>query len=439
MEQGLAVHVEPTADIDDSFQSPKRAQRVRAGGFPPPGPSGRQYDNHAHLNARAAAAEQQQTMQRVSQAQRTVQPRGGVVPPSPGGSQGPGPSPGADKGLMQLPLLPRAPLRIQTPPSFGQHGRMMPHGALLLYKDQRSPARSAAASTHGPSSWGFMPRLTDAAAGLPRGSTYSRSELGADLAEPQDPEAWLAEFQRTRVEGMRRWRRSQRQAQSLFKNKLKQNEQQWLASRNKVQRFEFSYSQKRALRRWFDSMDADGSGDISVNELADALLSTGLTRQRVEAERLFYAVDVDGTGEIDFDEFLDVLNPTQKGGSDMLSTENLQEFISDKHVEDNLEIGSKVNEKRRKLLLETITNLYANPTGAVDMDEKALLRRNKSAAQVDGAARREAQGLEKEKEKERNDKQSFLSCLLEAVERWNDRERAQEARAVREVDSYNED
>jgi len=110
-----------------------------------------------------------------------------------------------------------------------------------------------------------------------------------------------------------------------------------------------------------------------------------------------------------------------------------------KHVEDNLEIGSKVNEKRRKLLLETITNLYANPTGAVDMDEKALLRRNKSAAQVDGAARREAQGLEKEKEKERNDKQSFLSCLLEAVERWNDRERAQEARAVREVDSYNED
>jgi len=259
------------------------------------------------------------------------------------------------------------------------------------------------------------------------------------LAEPQDPEAWLAEFQRTRVEGMRRWRRSQRQAQSLFKNKLKQNEQQWLASRNKVQRFEFSYSQKRALRRWFDSMDADGSGDISVNELADALLSTGLTRQRVEAERLFYAVDVDGTGEIDFDEFLDVLNPTQKGGSDMLSTENLQEFISDKHVEDNLEIGSKVNEKRRKLLLETITNLYANPTGAVDMDEKALLRRNKSAAQVDGAARREAQGLEKEKEKERNDKQSFLSCLLEAVERWNDRERAQEARAVREVDSYNED
>lgn len=83
--------------------------------------------------------------------------------------------------------------------------------------------------------------------------------------------------QRTRVEGMRRWRRSQRQAQSLFKNKLKQNEQQWLASRNKVQRFEFSYSQKRALRRWFDSMDADGSGDISVNELADALLSTGTT------------------------------------------------------------------------------------------------------------------------------------------------------------------
>jgi Ca2+-binding EF-hand superfamily protein len=45
-------------------------------------------------------------------------------------------------------------------------------------------------------------------------------------------------------------------------------------------RFEFSFLQRQSLRKWFDSMDADGSGDISINELTDALLSTGAACDR---------------------------------------------------------------------------------------------------------------------------------------------------------------
>jgi hypothetical protein len=54
-----------------------------------------------------------------------------------------------------------------------------------------------------------------------------------------------------------------------------QPERQWLQTRKMKLRFEFSFLQRQSLRKWFDSMDADGSGDISINELTDALLSTG--------------------------------------------------------------------------------------------------------------------------------------------------------------------
>ena len=61
----------------------------------------------------------------------------------------------------------------------------------------------------------------------------------------------------------------------MFKNRLKKTEQEWLQSRNKATRFEFSATQKRALKRWFDSMDVKQTGSVTVDELTDALLSTG--------------------------------------------------------------------------------------------------------------------------------------------------------------------
>jgi hypothetical protein len=39
--------------------------------------------------------------------------------------------------------------------------------------------------------------------------------------------------------------------------------------------FSFSRQQRKDLRRWFDFIDDDGSGEISVPELSDPLLSTG--------------------------------------------------------------------------------------------------------------------------------------------------------------------
>eukprot|EP00238_Polyblepharides_amylifera_P015538 CAMPEP_0196601152 /NCGR_PEP_ID=MMETSP1081-20130531/95759_1 /TAXON_ID=36882 /ORGANISM="Pyramimonas amylifera, Strain CCMP720" /LENGTH=370 /DNA_ID=CAMNT_0041927019 /DNA_START=618 /DNA_END=1730 /DNA_ORIENTATION=- len=255
-----------------------------------------------------------------------------------------------------------------------------------------------------------------------------------------------------RIQGLRRWHRTQKEAQLQFKSKQKEKEQQWLESRNKSQRFEFTFAQKRALRKWFDSMDADGSGDISVHELTDALLSTGIAHNRAEAEKLFWTVDSSGTGEIDFDEFLGVLNPSanaKSASANMLSTENLQEFIANDDVEDDLEIGSKVNEKRRKLLLDTITSLYAIPSGLDHSPGLNGLRRTSNLGKDSTSARtlksvqaghsirrssftgmnpdvrerrRQLEQNERDKDREKNEKHALLSNLLEAVERWKERE-----------------
>lgn len=67
------------------------------------------------------------------------------------------------------------------------------------------------------------------------------------------------------------------------------------------------YLQRRDLKAWFRFMDADGSGEISVDELEDPLTSMGLATSRRQVEDLIASVDEDGSGEIGFEEFLAIV------------------------------------------------------------------------------------------------------------------------------------
>lgn len=51
------------------------------------------------------------------------------------------------------------------------------------------------------------------------------------------------------------------------------------------------------LQRWFDLLDSDGSGEVSVNELEDPLLSVGLATSKQEVVDLIARVDKDGSGK----------------------------------------------------------------------------------------------------------------------------------------------
>ncbi|RHZ00236.1 hypothetical protein DYB31_007112 [Aphanomyces astaci] len=61
------------------------------------------------------------------------------------------------------------------------------------------------------------------------------------------------------------------------------------------------------MRRWFEFLDTDGSGEIGLNELEDPLVSVGLAKCRLDVRQLIQTVDDSDNGEVNFDEFLSMM------------------------------------------------------------------------------------------------------------------------------------
>jgi hypothetical protein len=71
---------------------------------------------------------------------------------------------------------------------------------------------------------------------------------------------------------------------------------------------------RKESRLWFESLDFDGSGEISVAELKKPLIAMGFAKSVQEVQDLVDSVDDDGSGEIGFEEFLAVLGGGGGGG-----------------------------------------------------------------------------------------------------------------------------
>lgn len=93
------------------------------------------------------------------------------------------------------------------------------------------------------------------------------------------------------------------------------DELNWLKKR-KMQRYHRrlnQYDYIQTLKDWFKSLDADASGEISLEELVVPLLSIGAAENVQEVRDLFRKVDLDGSGQIGFDEFCILLSKGSKG------------------------------------------------------------------------------------------------------------------------------
>ncbi|KAF0699755.1 Aste57867_9682 [Aphanomyces stellatus] len=66
------------------------------------------------------------------------------------------------------------------------------------------------------------------------------------------------------------------------------------------------------MRRWFEFLDTDGSGEIGLNELEDPLVSVGLAKCRMDVRKLIQTVDDSDNGEVNFDEFLSMMHGNKK-------------------------------------------------------------------------------------------------------------------------------
>jgi hypothetical protein len=63
----------------------------------------------------------------------------------------------------------------------------------------------------------------------------------------------------------------------------------------------------KRLRAWWEFLDADGGGTLSVDELEDPLVSVGLATGRADVEKLIERHDTSGEGELDWKEFVNMV------------------------------------------------------------------------------------------------------------------------------------
>lgn len=83
----------------------------------------------------------------------------------------------------------------------------------------------------------------------------------------------------------------------------------WLDKHGRNSSLKATRQQLALMRRWFDSLDADGSGEVGLDELEDPLVSVGLACSRDDVQHLIEEVDLNGTGGVTFDAFLNLLYP----------------------------------------------------------------------------------------------------------------------------------
>lgn len=92
-------------------------------------------------------------------------------------------------------------------------------------------------------------------------------------------------------------------------DELKWFQHRWLGKHGKASQLKENRDKVALMRRWFESLDADGSGEVGLDELEDPLVSVGLARNRADVRELIERVDRDGSGEITFLEFLSMMYP----------------------------------------------------------------------------------------------------------------------------------
>lgn len=141
----------------------------------------------------------------------------------------------------------------------------------LPRKFRRRPASPSTASTrsrnsNAPARSAGREALSQAGAGVVRNPHSMPAALRRRRAKLNDMRSSRERLRRKRLNDM--VRRQQLEDLEVQKDA-------WMTRHGMKTGFEFTREQKRELKRWFNFLDADGSGEINIEELEDPLLSTG--------------------------------------------------------------------------------------------------------------------------------------------------------------------
>ena len=245
---------------------------------------------------------------------------------------------------------------------------------------QATSRGAASSSSSGPKSKGF--RSTQRITRLNRTSLEAKSELESIYNEIGNVGQILDDNSRGELSGF-----MQRRCINLNNPKLGSIEEfqkdLWQGSaerfnklRGKHSCVRLSLADKRNLRRWFTVLDADGSGEVTIDELEDPLISTGILKTKEEVLQCMREWDADNSNTISFDEFVDALHE-----SGAVDRERLQ-LLQDMSNNDNVGMETLIGIERRKTLSE-----YVMSRANTRMDEVADLWKREKKLHRQGLGR----------------------------------------------------
>lgn len=115
----------------------------------------------------------------------------------------------------------------------------------------------------------------------------------------------------------------------------------------------FTNKDKRMLRHWFQELDYDGSGEVSVVELQDPMLSSGIFKTREQIFRVMLNADKNETLGLDFEEFLNALYDPKNHLIDVSKLSKLQSMGNDP---DGMAMETLITAERRKKIMNSVVN-----------------------------------------------------------------------------------
>jgi calcium-dependent protein kinase len=143
---------------------------------------------------------------------------------------------------------------------------------------------------------------------------------------------------------------------------------------------QISDEQIKELRDLFTSLDKDGNGQLTMNEMKEGFEKSGLSSQVVDLQQIIADIDGDGSGVIDYTEWIaSTLNIKQyfhedilwaafkvfdRDGNGKISKEELSAFVvQDASVQEVLGVSSGLE------VDEILTQVDVNKDGEIDFDE----------------------------------------------------------------------
>ena len=107
----------------------------------------------------------------------------------------------------------------------------------------------------------------------------------------------------------------------------------------------------REAKKWFNHLDFDRSGEISVDELKHPMVSMGFAHSVEEVQEMIDRVDADGSGEIGFHEFWEILNDSKNSAISKLYDALDSGALGD---HDQLDLETLLSNFRRDVLFKAL-------------------------------------------------------------------------------------